>query len=341
MDIQINMLNVGDADAIIVHLVKSKTEQLVILIDGGHPTDGERIGELLDELLKKTDKKGPDLVICTHYDADHIGGLQYIAEKYQTLIGEFWIHEHELIKPAAELAEQVLQLRKRMKDNPAHILNAEEHAAVTDMKDVEDLVLESYPQMVKLVDYLKIHHINKFQPFAGSTLQSWEDEIKVLGPTIPFYDKCVPKIKHSAKDLIKEEAAAMLILEKTNPVDKDPCEMLGNTGKTVTYINQISIILQILVEGKKYIFTGDASLESFRAIPDYETALADIYWLKVPHHGSPNNSSPDMFNIMKPTYADISGGTQYLKPEVPGCLKAKGTKVRSTLEAQADLQFPY
>ncbi len=109
----------------------------------------------------------------------------------------------------------------------------------------------------------------------------------------------------------------------------------------VTEVNQISIILQIMVEGNKYLFTGDASLESLKNIPGYPGSLANVYWLKVPHHGSHNNSSPELFEIMKPKYADISGGNRYPDQEVGDCLIQKGTKVRTTKDEGRDLIFPY
>ncbi|MBD1395137.1 hypothetical protein [Mucilaginibacter glaciei] len=111
----------------------------------------------------------------------------------------------------------------------------------------------------------------------------------------------IPKIKRSAKDLIKEEAAAISAVKKLNLTrlieeilqeEKDPCEVLGHTNKHVTFINQISIILQITADQKKHLFTGDASIESFKAIPDYQQVLANLYWLKVPHHGSRNTARP-------------------------------------------------
>jgi beta-lactamase superfamily II metal-dependent hydrolase len=349
-EINIDMLNVGDADAIIVHLKRNQNDQLVMLIDGGRQGDAQHCLDSLKPVLTAAGKEAPDIILCTHYDADHIGGLLTIVQAFDNKIGEVWIHEHVIIKEAAELAEAILKNRRYVEKNVTPLLKFDDISLLSETADISDLTLESYPQMVKLVDYLHLKEINIVQPFAGHTFTGWESELLVLGPTVPFYNAAIPRIKHSAKGLLLEAESdapstkrGLLnifeeILEETAP---DPCVYLAGRPKTITLINQISIILQIMVEGNKYLFTGDASLDSFRAIPDYQTKLAKVYWLKVPHHGSERNSSPDFFNIMEPVYADISGGTSFLDDCVPNCLRQRGTKVRTTRDEKRDLLFPY
>ncbi|WP_157543901.1 hypothetical protein [Mucilaginibacter paludis] len=46
-------------------------------------------------------------------------------------------------------------------------------------------------------------------------------------------------------------------MEEILQEEKDPCEVLGNTDKHVTFITQISIILQITVSTRKHLLTGD------------------------------------------------------------------------------------
>ena len=53
--------------------------------------------------------------------------------------------------------------------------------------------------------------------------------------------------------------------------------------------NLNSAILKIEYNGRSFLFTGDASIESFLSIDNFERELADVFWLKVPHHGSKNN----------------------------------------------------
>ena len=111
MNIQIKMLNVGDGDAMVIKLKRSETDQLIILIDAGHSSDAPAVIKVLDTFLEQSNKKGPDLIICTHYDADHIGGMNMIAENYKTNIGQVWIHQPGIQQAALILAEEVIQSR--------------------------------------------------------------------------------------------------------------------------------------------------------------------------------------------------------------------------------------
>lgn len=208
--------------------------------------------------------------------------------------------------------------------------------------------MESFPQMLTLVKYLKDNGINWLSPVAGQTVKGWEDVIEVISPTQEFYNKGISKIKHSPKDVINEQHLQLKdsfrplskILNENIRIEDDPCLFLGNRNKQVTWINKISIVIRLLVEGKKYLFTGDTSIDALKSIPDYTNVLNNIYWLKVAHHGSRNNSSPELFELLKPVYADISGGAKYFDHEVEECLKIKKTKVRSTKDL-GDLEFPY
>lgn len=346
MKINIKMLDVGDADAIIVHLTRNVSEHFVMLIDGGAPDHAEHVIDELDKLLRSIGKVGPDLVVCTHYDSDHIGGLLEVAKKYRTLIGEFWIHDHEMIKPVCLFAKQVLDIRK--KSNLKVMLSLNEHTMKSEFSQVSDFLLESYPQMLTLIEYLNHNDISWISPLAGQSVKGWEDIIRVIGPTMEFYKLGISKIKHSPNQVINEQVLATRskgisslskLLNESIRIEADPCAVLGNKNKTVTWINKISIIIQFVVNDQKYLFTGDTSVNALQSIPDYENLLSNIHWLKVAHHGSRNNSSPEIFDLMKPKFADISGGHKYFDEEVRQCLKAKKTKVRLTKD-EGDLQFP-
>lgn len=340
------MLDVGDADAIIVHLTREDGEHLVILVDGGHPGDAGTVLTALKPILEKAGKAAPDLIVCTHYDDDHIGGLLKVCQAYGKSIGCVWIHEHQKIKEAGELAAKLLEERKTSK--PAlPIKNFEDYTESEQLETIDDLTLESYQQMVTLLNYLTSEEINHAQPFQGTAYNGWP--ITVLGPTVPYYNECLDKIKSPAALLLTEKAAnrndkgGLSLLNILNEVigeGLDACGKLAAWKKTVTPINLISIIFQIVIDGKKYLFTGDAGLDSLQHIPDYNNVIANLYWLKVPHHGSKNNSSPDMITLMKPEFADISGGQKYLSPEVQQCFIDKGVKTRATKD-EGNLTFPY
>ena len=71
--LELHFINVGQGDAI---LVRSPTGQNV-LIDGGRSDDEARV------YLQALGVKTLDLVIATHADADHIGGLEEVVRTYR------------------------------------------------------------------------------------------------------------------------------------------------------------------------------------------------------------------------------------------------------------------
>lgn len=79
--------------------------------------------------------------------------------------------------------------------------------------------------------------------------------------------------------------------------------------------------------------------ESFYEIPDYKKELSDLFWLKVPHHGSANNLNHELIRLMKPKVAVISGASR-VSPLVAACLKKHSSQVDITGE-KGDLVYCY
>ena len=75
----IDMINVGQGDAFLLTLGGPQGDATV-LIDAGPPSKGETVGEFLG-----THAAGHlDLVIGTHLDIDHIGGIRDVAGRLET-----------------------------------------------------------------------------------------------------------------------------------------------------------------------------------------------------------------------------------------------------------------
>src|SRR6201986_2705689 len=73
-DAHIFMLNIGQGDSFLIEAANGKK----LLIDGGRDTT------VLSELAKvmPVGDQTIDVMIATHPDADHIGGLQYVLQRY-------------------------------------------------------------------------------------------------------------------------------------------------------------------------------------------------------------------------------------------------------------------
>lgn len=74
--LEVYFLDVGQGDAILINYLKNKQ----ILIDGG--SDGRKLLNQLDEFISSTDNV-LEVVVATHPDKDHIGGLAEVLRKYQ------------------------------------------------------------------------------------------------------------------------------------------------------------------------------------------------------------------------------------------------------------------
>ena len=120
----------------------------------------------------------------------------------------------------------------------------------------------------------------------------------------------------------------------------EPCDTLKTDGNTrLTATNKASIILAIDKEEKRYLFTGDAGIESFKSIPDWQTELKNLFFLKVPHHASDNNISKELIELMQPEYA-YNTGFKYQDDAVLKCLaqKVRNKSVKTT-KTDGDLIF--
>lgn len=346
MSIEINMINVEDGDAIIV-VLKKQSKNAVIVIDGGRKKYyDDRLNRRLKEVLKENGKEGPDLVVCTHYDADHIAGILELVEEYGNKIKRIWIHKHPVdIRKQIEFLEQT-KAHVNQERNIIPLYGSEflEKMTLNNLSWNDcDLIIESLNQLEKLYDILQKpdnRTIAVEHPTTGKTLIGW-DEFRVEGPTKDYLEECFKNFKDKVEFFVNESIAESTLTEEerlslyeSSEVDNpDPCKYLAKKSK-ISATNKSSIICSVVGDKGKYLFTGDAGIESFEAIPNWERELKDLFWLDVPHHGSWNNTSKEMIEVMKPKYAWVSGdgGTNRPDEKVKACLEDKGAQVYITNE---------
>ena len=70
----IHTIDVGQGDSILIQTPNSKN----ILIDGGD----DNSHYIVSNYLKKQNVKNIDYIIATHFDSDHVGGLDNIIDKF-------------------------------------------------------------------------------------------------------------------------------------------------------------------------------------------------------------------------------------------------------------------
>src|SRR5690625_787521 len=75
LDLQVHFIDVGQGDSLLIQTPSDKT----ILIDGGPPEAGDKIVSYLE----KQQIESIDLLVATHPDIDHIGGLPYVMKEFK------------------------------------------------------------------------------------------------------------------------------------------------------------------------------------------------------------------------------------------------------------------
>ena len=322
MNVDINMIDVKDGDAIVVTLC-NKEENLILLIDAGKSNYSEKVIQELDKKLGKYNKLGPDIVLVTHYDSDHIGGIVEVLDTYGRNIGELWIHT-----PTFENDSAMSTMFLKPK-----VVLLETNEAV---KEKMEIVIESVNELKCVIDKATELGITINEPFAGECgLEKWPT-LRILGPTREYYRRVFKNLTDTSK-FVKCEADNWILAESSSTSSPSvcPCDQLTTSSDTKPS-NMTSVVLVIEHEGRKYLFTGDAGIESFKQIPNYQEELKNIYWLKAPHHGSANNISLDFIRLMRPKYVYISGDKN-VDQRVIDCFKTNGSEIRFT--KQGNLAF--
>lgn len=316
IDISIDMLSVGNADSIIVWLKDESNNHFVILIDGGNKSDGDKVITHLDKyILPNVPQSAPDLVICTHHDKDHIGGLIAVVEHYGNRIGKVWINN-----PAEHISSAAYQtLKESFRRQSAY-------------KQYE-VILESLTNVDDFISIVDQKRIPRDHALYGQGL--FDGVVRILGPSDNFYKTLLPGMENMDRYVSSEANYAYNSIFGTAVINENlesnsPCPIVDEENST-SATNNSSVILEINAKDCRYLFTGDAGVQAFE---DVETriSLEGIHWLDVPHHGSRRNLSSRLIETMSPdlSYISAKGGTKHPRRALVNCLKRHGAKVYGT-----------
>lgn len=316
---EIDMLDVKNADAFLIHFFTDNNLEYIVLVDGGNYSDGETIVQFIREHYAQ---QYIDLAICTHCDKDHFGGIMYLLEQMKDNVREhicikkIWIHD-----PARHVdAGSIMWIT----DNEKRAVKAR---SVYDIND---------SNLWDILDYLiSSGKIQWAEPFSNSQETNWNGVISVIGPTIEYYTSLVPDFRN---DLLRKKTGD----DKAEPdkIDIEEADEILNKRIDEAYDdssphNRSSVIFLFTPQkGKKYLFTGDACRESFNNLTDEAlyNSLNNLDWLKIPHHGSIHNLDSTLITHFSPKTAYVSTKeyNNYLSRSIINALKKKGVKVYST-----------
>jgi beta-lactamase superfamily II metal-dependent hydrolase len=301
----------GDAIALrFGNLNGPRSEQRVVVIDGGFQESGEKLVQHIKNFYH-TDFV--DLVISTHPDADHSAGLYVVLE--QLRVGTLLMH-----KPWDHAAE--IKSFFKSKTLTTSGLKEKLEKSLGNASNLEDIAIK--------------RGVSIFEPFQGGTM--FNGILHVLGPSPQYYESLLPLFRETPE--AKEGAGLIAPLFKAAKeairyiADSLDIDLLNDDEDTTSAENNTSTIILFTIDGKKFLFTGDAGKTALHFAADYAirsgTTLTDLAFLDVPHHGSKRNLSSNVLKKIRGERAYISAppnSTKHPAKKVINALKKFGMRV--------------
>lgn len=308
---EIDYLWVGEksntGDAIACRFTRPDTGgPAVVIIDGGFQETGVRLAEHVQSYYGTSTV---DLVVCTHPDDDHIAGLSEVVEQLD--VSRLLIH-----RPA----------RYGYDAN-------------------DDVKAERVEELVGLAQSRGVVIDDSF--YAGASY--FDGALQLAGPSEAYYQQLLAEQQTIAASVLSRAAHAAprvgaSLIRGVKSLLGDPGEtMTGDNGGT-TPRNNSSLVLDLQVDGKRVLFTGDAGAPALERAADQldgtgrSAAAIDLF--HVPHHGSRHNLTPELLDRLlggwteQPRgYAIASVGKEadgHPRPEVANAIKRRGYPVCCT-----------
>lgn len=327
---QIEMLDVKSADCFIIYDQFNDLTTRLILVDAGNYSDGDMI---TDHINKYYNGHAIDLAIVTHPDDDHFGGFVRLLEKTANSdsdalkIKKFWVNnpghnhiENNLIKWINNKNSINVRAASVYDLNNLNLIN-----------QIENLKIPNFEQFVSVVSH---EHKSWLMPelFHGFT---------ILGPTKEYYEDLVPNFRNDKLNFRKIDDDSKYDTDSDEKTNYSLSPALDDASDDTSAHNKSSLIFMYEPDnGRKYLFMGDACVESFKQMPKLaKDACRNSHWLKVPHHGSKHNLNSEIIKWINPKVAYISTEkvNNYLSLCTINALKRNNIDVYSTHKNRATI----
>jgi len=277
--IKLNILKAGSGDSIHLKYLNNSGIEKNILIDGG-------VGEIYKKEIKHivSSLNQLDLIIVTHIDKDHIGGInKLLSSKNLIKIKEVLFNSANLIK----------------KNNSNFI---------------------SISDGINLVEHLRKQNIkvNDVALVIGSKWIDSDFTIEFLSPTL---EALMHLEKHWSKI---EDEQNKLISSSTRIDNRNLNDIVNEQFKEVKYENDIanwsSLAFEVKYKNINILFLGDAKDSIIvNTLRSYGYSLSKKYkvdYIKLSHHGSKYNTSTEFLEIIECNHFIFSTNGTHQKPHI-------------------------
>lgn len=283
--ISIQSLPVGKGDCFILTFKNTGYSQLLV-IDSGFPGT---YGIFKKSLFSQIEKDHNELrMLLTHIDRDHIGG-------YKALFKDSGFSE----KVTAFYYNTIESLQKLAPNLTSDMV-----------KDADHIILgakTSYGDAVTLENLLKAQLTPVLTGFESGCKVAFGSHVyaTVLSPSPSSLAKYQTWVCNQGGSTT---ATAATVLDYAKPLE-DLMDGPFIPDKSITNVSSISILLEAY--GRRLLFLGDAQpediVDSLLAQGYSEHHPLEVDVVKISHHGSKHNTSPDLLRIIHGKYFLISG----------------------------------
>ena len=300
------LLHANSGDAIHLRTKDEEGNYCNILIDGGTSDTysyKNKKGKVVDGELKslieciRNQNEHIDLLVLTHVDCDHIGGILKWIEKdsdAKNLVKRVWFNSGRLI---SEYFNQ-----KEIEEN---LLN---------IKDSSYSSNTSIPQGATFEDFIEKNNI-----WDRRILKS-KDEINMFGLKFTILSPPENKLQLLLHKWKKE--ASIFDTSRVNDYSLSLSELINSDSfkEDDSIHNGSSIAFVVEKQEKKILFLGDAHpqtiIDSLISLGYSQENPLKVDFLKLSHHGSKANTSIELLNLIQSERFFISSnGGQYQLPD--------------------------
>jgi beta-lactamase superfamily II metal-dependent hydrolase len=272
MNTTIHFLKADHGDSFIVEIKKSKDNHAVIVIDGGLPNTFNRYFKpIINEF------SAIDLLVLTHTDDDHIKGLISFFQSdlfTRTIIDEYWANCRYSIKLASG-----------------------SQATFSSAKDFDTFLMQKEGEETR-------EKWNKDIIYTGESYNRKGIEFMVLSPQQEQVDTFYNKWSVEEKILAITQAASVVVdqLQRGKVEDLAKEDFLPTRNIIDDYVNASSIAFIMKCEDLSILFLSDARpeiiVDSLCQLGYNKSNRLKIDYVKLSHHGSKNNTSPELLNCI-------------------------------------------
>jgi beta-lactamase superfamily II metal-dependent hydrolase len=305
--------NVKFGDAILIAVPERTRRATVvrhILIDVGNVLggDSEVFSAVMEDVLRRLDRRPVDLYVMTHEHMDHVQDLlrAHSAKQRLPVIEYAWLtgSAHPRYRQRFPEARKQIELYRAAYDR---VRLAATQRGLLGLTPVRAFLANNDPRstgdcvaFLRQVARKRTCYVDRtFKPVPGRHHSFREARFSIWAPerdTTSYYGRmrpAAPVLFEGGRQTKWPRAPAGVSQDALNALVKFACSGLGDNMLAIDRAaNNTSVVLELEWRGWRLLFSGDAELRSWRTM-DRHGQLRPVHFLKVGHHASHNGTPPD------------------------------------------------